>query len=207
LNANDPRFVRDVEETVRTIEKTTAAEIVVVAAPRSGSYRDLAVIFGAIVGWGVLLALLFVPLVFQPFWVAVELPLVSAGAAWVAHRSPRLLRLLTTESRRKKHVEDAARLAFHEEAVHGTRGRTGVLVYLSLLEDRVVVLVDAGIEARIPGAAWHSLRWGRAADPARPGDLVQFLQGLRAAGRILAEYLPAAADDDNEISDAPRIRR
>jgi len=202
----DTRFASSVEAAVAKIEATTDAEIVVVAAPRSGSYRDVAALFGVVIAWLVLLVVLFAPFEFRPFLIPVELPVVGALAAWVAHRSPGLMRLLSSAARRRAQVEDAAAAAFHQEVVHGTRGRTGLLVYLSALEDRVVLVPDLGLDAKVPHADWNAIHWGADKDPQRPQHLDSFLAGLRAAGQVLAARVPPTGDNPNEISDAPRIR-
>jgi putative membrane protein len=107
-----------------------------------------------------LVFLLFSPLAFSPIYIPIDLVLVLALATWVADRSPRLLRLIATRSRRIARSRKPAAAAFHQEAVHGTRGRTGVLVYVSALEDRVEVIPDAGVAARVPQGELNKVRWG-----------------------------------------------
>ena len=101
----------------------------------------------------------------------------------------------------------AAAAAFTEEVVHGTRDRTGLLIYVSGIENHVSVIADGGIEARVPPGEWASLPWcGAAAEPG-PRELDAFLNGLRAIGRSLAVHLPADPDDNpDELPDAPRVR-
>ena len=100
----------------------------------------------------------------------------------------------------------AAHAAFFEESVHCTRNRTGLLIYLSALEDQVILIADAGVESKIPRGEWNAIRWGDTKDPAAPGDLQHFLDGLHSVGKILAEHIPATDENPNELSDAPRIR-
>lgn len=202
----DERFAEAVEKAVGEIEAATDADIVVVAARRSGTYRDLTVLVGVAAAWLALVFALYSPWSFSGNWLPIELPIVGLLTAWAAARSPALLRTLAGRTRCQRQVAEAAGLAFRDEAVHGTRGRTGVLVYLSALERRVVLLPDAGIEARVPGAEWNVLRWGSGADPSDPTDLEGFLAGLHASGAVLARYVPPTGDNPNEIANAPRIR-
>ena len=111
-----------------------------------------------------------------------------------------LLRRLVPASRRHAQVEVAARSAYLEEAVHGTRRRTGILVYLSDLEREVYLLPDPALEGRIPGSAWTHL-------DLRPTSLDGFLATLEALGKVLAAHIPPIeGDNPNEIPDAPRVR-
>ena len=124
----DASFVASLERAVREAERGTAAELVVVVAARSGTYLDLAMACGAVVSGLVLLVALFARAVFPPVAVAFEVPAVFALASWLAHRMPGLMRALASDARMRRQVERAAAWWFVEEAVHGTRARTGTVL-------------------------------------------------------------------------------
>lgn len=157
MNRTDPHFARAVETAVERIERETDAEVVVVAAGRSGSYADLAWAGGAAVAWLLLALALWSPIPFAGAWLPVEIPVAGFLAGWLIHRSPPVLRRLASPTRRRRQVEAEAHRVFHEEAVHGTKRRTGVLVFLSRLERRVRVVPDAGVEARVPAGEIHAI--------------------------------------------------
>jgi putative membrane protein len=202
----DARFGEAIERAVHEAEARTDCEIIVVAASRSGSYRDLALAVGAVDALAALVFLLFSPVAFSPIHIPFDLVLVLVLSTWVVDRSPRLLRLFATRKRKDRQVEEAAAAAFHQEAVHGTRGRTGVLVYVSALEDRVEVIPDAGVAARVPQGELNKVRWGPNPDGRTPGDLPQFLDGLKQLGAVLGTRIPALAHTPDEVANAPRIR-
>jgi putative membrane protein len=201
----DRKFSESIEQAVGVAERATAAELIVVAAARSGSYLDVAGTVGAGFAMLVLLFALFAPVPFDPVAVAVEIPLSFVLAAWLTHRTPPLLRALVPAVRMRKQVERAAAEHFLAEAVHGTRGRTGLLVYVSLLEERVALVPDLGLEGRIPNAAWAEVRWSATGDPSRPRMLADLVRGIEQIGAILKQRIPADATDVNESPDAPRI--
>lgn len=202
----DSRFAQAVEAAVTRLEANTDAEIVVVAAPRSASGLDAATLFGAGIAWVALLAMLWSPWAFHPAWIPIELALVGALGTWVAHRRPALLRRLLSTRRLRQQVEHAADAAFHQEVVHGTRARTGLLIYFSALEQRVALRPDLGLDARVPAGEWNAIRWGSAQDPRSCTRLEDFLAGLDAVGDVLARRVPHLEDNPNEIANAPRIR-
>jgi putative membrane protein len=201
----DRAFSDAVEHAVRQAEKGTTAELVVVVAARSGSYLDVALAVGAAASMLVLAGALFAPTIFDPVAVALEVPLVLALAAWLSHRTPGLLRRLTPAGRMSEQVERAASARFIEEAVHGTRSRTGLLVYLSLLEERAVLIADLGLEGMVPKAAWQGVCWSETGDPARPRDQAGVVRGIGEIGAILRAHAPGDDRDGNESPDAPRI--
>jgi putative membrane protein len=201
----DNDFSDAVEHAVRQAEKGTTAELVVVVAARSGSYLDVALAIGAAVSMLVLAGALFAPAVFRPAAVALEVPLVLALAAWLSHRTPGLLRRLTPARRMAEQVERAASARFLEEAVHGTRSRTGLLIYLSLLEERVVLIADLGLEGLVPKTAWQGVRWSETGDSGGPRDQAGVIRGIGEIGAILRAHAPGDDRDGNESADAPRI--
>lgn len=194
-----PDFSARVEALVGEIERDTDAEIVVVAARRSGDYRDVPWLAGAVGALCALAVLLYSPLSFSDATTPAYVLAFGALFAWVAHRSDALLRLMTRPRRRLRQVEEVARATFVEEAVHGTRARTGVLIYVSESERRAALVRDLGLDGRVPGAAWNALDLAVT-------DLDGLVALMRAVGAVLAEHVPATADNPNEIPDAPRVR-
>lgn len=108
-------------------------------------------------------------------------------------------------------LERGARLraesAFLEEEVFNTRDRTGILVFLALFEHQAVILADEGIHRRVPKDEWLHL----------VDDLVAGIKAGRApealsetvtrCGNVLERYeVKLRPDDEDELSDAPRIR-
>lgn len=204
---SDTRFVEAVTSTVAEIERDTAAEIVVVAAARSAPYIGAAALVGAAAAWLAVAGCLLMGVVPGVDWLLVELPVVGGLVGWWVHRTPALMRALLPPPRTEASVKQAAAAAFTEELVHGTRQRTGLLVYISGLEKKVCLIADGGIEAVVPPGEWDALPWCRHAVGEAPGDLDTFLQELRAVGACLARHLPSDdGDNPDELSNAPRVR-
>lgn len=200
----DRDFSDAVTRAVRDAESGTAAELIVVIASRSGSYLDVALAAGFGLALFSLWVALFVRAVFSPLAIAVEVPVVAVLGAWLAHRTPRLILAMTPPGRVRRQVERAAADHFLREAVHGTRGRTGLLVYVSLLEESVALIADLGLEGRIPSAIWSTIVWNEK-DASHPRTQADVVRGLAAIGAILKARIPADATDVNESPDAPRF--
>lgn len=195
----DPQVAERLTATVKAIEAHTTAELVLVVAGRSDEYREAPLLAGALAGWATLAFLAWSPVVFGGAWFPVDVALAAVLTAFLVARSPRALRRLTGAARRAAAVDLAARSAFVEEAVAGTRARTGVLVYVSVLEEEVRVLPDEALLGRVPPARWAEVRLAAT-------DLDGFVAGLEAFGKQLAAWLPAEGENPDEIPDAPRFR-
>lgn len=74
-----------------------------------------------------------------------------------------------------------------------------MLVYVSTFERRVELVADVGVDGKLVEGEVRALE---AAVAGRP-DLDAFLEALRRLGPALAPSLPHAADDVNELPDAP----
>jgi putative membrane protein len=197
----DDTFSQRVEATVAGIEQRTDAEIVVVAAARSSSYAELRERAATLACLAVLAVILWIPHPIAEPWVLLDLCLTWLGARWIMG-FPTLTRALTTAARRQTEVRAAAERAFHQEAVHGTPGRTGVLVYVSALEGLVEVLPDLGVEGAVPGGELL-----QALDKLRHDDLDHLIAGLEDLGDVLAAHLPHHEGSDAvNLPNTPRIK-
>jgi putative membrane protein len=194
-----PDFGPRIEALVGELESHTEAEIVVVAARVSGSYQDVHLAFAAVVAMATLLAVVYSPVDVHPLNLPLFMVALGALAWWLARRTPALTRAFTRAGRRRAQALEASKATFVEQAVHGTRNRTGVLVYVSELEGLALVQRDLGVAGRVPGAAWSGLS-------TQALDLDQLDALLRSVGAILAEHIPATDDNPNEIPNAPVVR-
>lgn len=196
----DAQFSEAVARKVTEIEKVTDAEVVVVAAKCSGTYRDLALAAASVASLATYGVLLVVPFQVSPILAMADLVGVWGLVGWWLSTTPLVARLARAE-RRRRQVRTAAAAEFHLEAVHSTPRRIGLLVYLSVWEGLVEVIPDAGVDARIPRGELGVLA-ARFDGTSTDG----FLASLDALGKALAERLPASEEPQLELADAPRIR-
>ncbi|HHO49473.1 MAG TPA: hypothetical protein ENK18_01055 [Deltaproteobacteria bacterium] len=199
IHAND-RFSDAVAAKVGQLETTTDAEVVVVAAERSGSYRDVAQSIAALAALLVLVVLFALPWPVHPVLAVIDMIVVWFVVTWLAEGYP-LTASLASRSRRLGQVRRAAAAEFHLEAVHATPHRTGLLVYVSAWEGQVELIPDVGLEARIPRG-----RWAEVMGELSTQDLDRFLAGLDAVGKVLTQHVPATGERQLRLDDAPRIR-
>lgn len=192
-----------VAEHVAAAERGTAGEIVVVLAERSAGYerQRAAVSFGATLLVAVALYR-FAPAIHELWLLCGQAPL-GIAFWWLSGRRA-LTRLIAPPVARADAVRARSKQVFVEHGVTETRERSGVLLFLSELERRVELLADRGIHERVGAELWQALvddvvaeiRGGHAADG--------ITRAVDAIGARLAEHFPPAADDINELPDAPR---
>ena len=189
---------------VKKIEATTDAELVLVVRARSGSYRHADYLCGALFAFLSLLFLLFSPFDFHQYWVAVDVALLFAIAAFVSSRSNSLRRLLTTDKFRSAAVRTGAAAMFYEAGIANTHAEMGVLIYLSVLERRLELIADRGILKGVNALEWNQLLF-ELHEAGRKADSQTLQVGLENLGALLAKHLPATGENLNELPDAPRF--
>jgi putative membrane protein len=193
------RARRRAAESVQAIEAQTSAEVVVAVRPCSGDYRVLAYQLGMAAAGAVVLYMCVVP---QPFTVAsMALEAVVAFiAALVLSRAFRLARYVLPRNKLIARANAAARAAFYDLGISRTRGRTGILVYVSVFERTCTVLPDLEVPLSTmePGFSEACARLDAAV---RRRQLDRFFTELETLGPILGRSLPRAADDINELPD------
>ncbi|HSS47559.1 MAG TPA: hypothetical protein VLX28_01310 [Thermoanaerobaculia bacterium] len=184
---------------VRAVEAASSAELVVAVRQRSGSYVHVNLAVGVLAGLATLAFLLFSPWTHELIWFLVDPVVVGAVAGLVFLRSPLLTRIFTRQTARRGRVETAARSVFVERRVHSTSGRTGILLYLSLLEREAVLVADLTVEAFTTTDAWRAAA-GEIEAAMRRGD-----SGLEVAAKVsglaavLGPLLPRSEDDVDEL--------
>jgi putative membrane protein len=192
-----------VTEAVVDVESRTAAELVVFVRRASNTWRQVDLAVASVVAFGVFLLLLFHPRPIALEVMPVDVVLGFLGGAVLCANIPPFKRALLPHRRVTEQVRAAAREAFVDQGVSRTRGRTGILVYVSTFERRVDVVADIGVDPRLVEAALVTLSETIVHGP----DLDLFLAALRSLGPALAPSLPRAADDVNELPDAPVMGR
>jgi putative membrane protein len=191
---------RAIAAAVKEGEAKTSAELVVVVRAHSGTYRDVHYAFGFAFALATLVALLYLPTEF-PLWLfGVDIIVGFIVGSLIAAVVAPLARALATTKRLDAQVDQAAHAAFFERSVSRTSARTGVLLFVSLFEQRVRVLPDIGIHVEEMGEAWKGAILA-AAEGARDPQVIP--AGLRALAVALAAQHPRTEGDTNELPDEP----
>jgi putative membrane protein len=139
-----------------------------------------------------------------PWWVYLVAQLAGLLAGHALARIDSLRRGLLGARLAAERVHERARRAFVENGLARTRGRTGILIFVALLERRVVVLADEGIHRALgPGESWEQVV-ELALDGLRCGRAQEGLEAaIRRCGEILAHHFPVSpARNTDELPNA-----
>ena len=192
---------RALGEAITGIEGVSSVEVVVSIRQQSGTYLHADLIAAGLTGVATLAFLLYSPWDFSYLAFLVD-PVVLGGlVGWLVARTPRVRRLLSSRRLRAGQVTTGAHATFHEKEVGLTRRRTGLLVYVSLLERELRVLPDRAISEAVDATTWRTHVDALAGVVARGASAAVLATELRRLAGPLAQVLPRSPDDVNELPD------
>lgn len=152
-----------VKKAIQDLELESSGELVPYIAKNSGDYSyvrwKLALLLGvsSVTLFGGLSYMWLLPNWITPF----EITLIAIAFMLLGFFAPTLFptlkRLLVpTEELYEECLEKASRI-FLERELFDTIDRTGILIYISLLEHQVIVLGDKGINAKLQPSDWNEV--------------------------------------------------
>jgi putative membrane protein len=208
-----PAADRDrINAAVKEAEKKTSGEIVPYVVDMSDTYE--------VAEWraGVLLGVMGIAVFaglrrFTDAWLPLDFLEVSlvtmfaaAAGAFLTHIIPPLQRLFAGKHLMDRRVRQRAAQAFIAEEVFATRDRTGIMIFVSLLEHKVLVLGDTGIHAKVEQSDWDGIV-GRLVSAIRTGKPSEgMIDAIRSCGSLLeAHGVARRPDDTDELPDNLRI--
>lgn len=199
---------------VREAESKTSGEIVPFFVEHSDAYEEAVWRAAGLAGFFVLgtfaLVRLFTDVWFS--WTPVEMALFTLGASGLAGLAalyiPAIKRFFAGQDLIDHRVALRAADAFIAEEVFKTRDRTGILIFLSLQEHKVLVVGDTGINARVDRSEWEDVvaRIVNGINTGKPAD--GLIEAIHACGRLLEKHkFKRRKNDRNELSNELRVVR
>lgn len=195
-----PKAREEISRLVGELETKTSAEILVVVRAVSGRYLQADMALGGVLALVWVCIFLFHPAPFDDDLVPFQMSAAFVLGMLLSLFIPPLRRVLTPRSWRNENVERTARAAFVENGVHRTRGRTGLLVFVSTFERRVFLVGDTAFETDDLRAALSKTQGEIEANIGAKDAIVKFGEAMRALGTTLETALPVAKDDVDEIA-------
>ena len=198
-----------VKNAIQQAERKISGEIVPVVARTSGNYLLVPFALSIVATIAASLSLWFLRFQYPYLLEPQSIWMIQIAAFFVGGllgECPWLIRKLTPYSVLDSNVRRNAMAEFMDSGVHSTHHRTGILIYISVLERKVVILADGGVHGKLGPTYWEK-------------SVAKIVQGIRARhpgkalsdlileiGDQLKEHFPHGEEDQNEIADGIRFR-
>jgi putative membrane protein len=187
-----------IRQAVIAAESKTAGEIIPMIVTSAARYTEIE-LFGVFIG-------LFAGMLVEWFWSDpwgspyFQLwPVIGAFAGFLISRLPAVKRILASKERIGEAVHTLALASFTDQGLHHTRAHTGILILISLLEHRVEVLADRGINEKVSHGTWDEIVHSISAGIKSGHACDAYCKAIERCGDILATHFPRQADDKDEL--------
>lgn len=194
-----------IDAAVKAAEKRTAGEIVCMIVGSSYRY-PMANVLGATV-LALPLALVLTHWIGAHLWIGTQNMWLFIGLFGVLFAAFYLLvdhtawlkRRFISRTEMEEEVREAAVTAFFNHGLYRTRDATGILVLISVLEHKVWILADHGIDAKVPAGQWETLVASITAGIRQKRAAAAIGAAVERIGTILESHFPVRADDRDEL--------
>lgn len=196
---------QQVTEAVQAAEQQTSGEIVPMVVSASHYYPMSSALGGAFLALP--LALLLTHLSGSLLWLGSQnmwlffiwFSLLYYPLNRLVAFSTFLKRLFLLDNQVAEEVEEAAITSFYAEGLYRTRQENGILLFISLLERKVWVLGDRGINEKISQDQWQEVI-EELSKGIREGRQCEALcHAVSKVGTVLRQHFPIGDDDHDEL--------
>jgi putative membrane protein len=178
-------------------EATTSGEIVVVAAAASDGYHAFALLWSALIALAVPLPLILATKCPVEYIYLLQLAVFVAAATFFQWEPLRFALVPNAVKRARAHQKAVEQ--FLVQNLHTTKGRTGVLIYVSFAERFAEVIADDGIYRKVSPKVWEGVIAELTHHLAKGTRREGFITAIEMCGKILAEHFPPGHGDKDEL--------
>ena len=207
--------LKKISSAVRNAEGKTSGEIATAMIKESYDYAIYELIFAVIIGFLYFVIMMFFvgnieQLLQEKFWdYSVHYLVMFYGFStfivitifYFIGNISSIDRLIVPKKLRNRKVQERATRYFMESGVYNTKDRTGILIFISIMEQRVELLADSGINELISPEKWQNIV-DNIIKGIRQKEIADHLvESISECGNLLAEHFPIQTDDKNELTD------
>lgn len=217
LLTNDEILV--LEDAVQKAESKTSGEIATAIIQESDSYIGFELNFALLKGF----FFFFIMLFFTPevksvlegmFWDYSDSYLVMFYGfstflvifiTYFMFNLPFFDRLIVPKKVMAEKVKNRAIRHFIEAGVINTKERTGILIFISVLERKVELIADEGIASKIEPEKWQEIVDTITKGIKEKNIVENFSASIAMCGELLSEHFPKEEGNPNELNDTITI--
>jgi putative membrane protein len=186
-----------IEDAISRAEKKTSGEIVVVVTRVSSRYYGIGLMWAALVALSVPLPLiLFTNWPVEHLYI-IQLAVFALGVALLQWEPLRFA--VVPKSVKHARAHERALKEFLAQNLHTTKGRTGILIYVSFAEHFAELVADHAIDKKVSQETWDEIV-RMLTDHLGRGEREKGLTAaIEACGKLLAKHFPPGSQDLNEL--------
>ncbi len=196
-----------ITQAVHRAEQVTSGEVVPMVVSSSSHYPTATIIGGLLPAF--LLSLVLTPLIGKMFWLGSNnmllficffLPFFFIFFNLVQN-VPAIKRLFLLKKEINREVDEHALASFFQENLNKTKNENGILIFISVFEQKVVILGDKGINEKIDSSRWRDIVSCITCGIKEHRQCDAICDAIEQIGTLLKDHFPIIKDDENELHD------
>lgn len=204
----DLEGAKKITEAVKTVEASTIGEIVPMIVRRSSTighvfYSIVLAFFSLFLFLELIFYNQILSLTYSYYWLTAGYIIVFP-IAYLFSQFMWVQRFFVSEKDEYIQVMARAELEFYRQKINGANKRSGILLFVSLMEHKAVVLADVSISQKLPNETWDKVVQTLVLGIKNNDAVSGFEKAISECGAILKEKLPMSANavkKSNELSD------
>jgi putative membrane protein len=207
--------LKKINQAVKKAEHPTTGEIAIAFAKESSDYASQELMFGIAAGFVYYFFMMLFSsdiekIIQNMFWeYSSNYLLIFFGLStflvilvfYFLANIPAVDRLIVSGKTKRRKVHERAVRHFMESGIYNTRERSGILIFISMLERRVELLADRGISKKISQEQWDGMVHHILSGIRGNKFTEHLIEAISMTGDLLAAHFPARSDDTNELGD------
>jgi putative membrane protein len=194
-----------ITQAVQEAERSTSGEIVPMITSCSHNYPMAAATCS--ISLAMPLALLLTHLIGGQIWIGPQNMWLFLGLFALLYvilypiimRTDRLKYYFLNRKEVEQEVREAALAAFYSEQLYKTENDNGILLYISVLEQKVWILADTNINAKIDQKEWDSVVLDLTTGIKAGKRCEAICEAVHRIGLVLQNHFPYLKDDKDEL--------
>ncbi len=188
--------IEKIEDSIRQAELRTQGEIVPVLLSRSDSYLSTNYMCALIFNFIAIIIVYFLNFEEEYYLYAM---IGGSFLGYIIGQISSVKRFLIGKEVMDLQVHEKAMQLFLENNLHCTKDRNGILIMISLLEHRVEIVADRGINNKVKKGSWDIIV-NELIRNIKKGEYVEGLNlAINECREVLERYCPAKEDNPNEL--------
>lgn len=190
----------DIKNLIKAVENKTQSEIVPMIVDASDNYPAAHFRAAIIVSFLFSLGLYFSPLsIINPiYFLWIQIPGLFLG--YLLAKTPGVKKRLITRAEIEEEVSQKGYEAFFQNNLHVTKGHNGILILVSLMEQKIKIIADQGISKKVEQVTWDKMIF-EFSEHIKNGYFVLGLKNcIETAGKVLEKVAPLTSEKtENEL--------
>jgi putative membrane protein len=199
MNILKNRSKEKIHQAISEVETKSSCELVAVLTQKSSNYTTITLLLASLI---TILLPAFL-LLWKPYMEALhiyEIQVVTFAITYLLFSIDNVQQILIPKKILHKQASAKAYESFMALGLNQTTNNQGVMIFVSIFEHFVEIIVDSGVSHKLPNSIWQNIIDEFITDVKNGNFEEGYIEAIQAIGEILKVEFPIQKNDKNELS-------